>query len=699
MSLSSLLGITKSQPAQVIPASITEPKIAEEIAPYLKDILGKGQALYKQRTEEGFVPFEGQTLADVSADQLAAQEGIRNLVGGQAPAFEEARGLTRSQTQQATADTLQPFMNPYQQAVTDIAKRQATEQFQQTTLPGLRKQAVDAGSFGGSRAAMLESQALDNQARLLADIQAKGDLAAFQDARNAFEAQKTRERLAAQGLTGLATGQFGAQTRELGALEAVGREGQQREQQLLDESYKRFLEERQFPEQQLGQYQALVAGTPISQGNITYQQAKFQPSPLSQALGTASAGLGAYETAQKVGLFSKEGGGIAQGLASLPVIKKQQGKQILQQTMNEVSPMTGVSDVGTEEQAGIIANFLKSLNLGPTEKQEEKAKELQDYNVRAQKIRQEQEDAKNLKKQNLMLAKEQTLLDDTIASQVPVNVVPDNTTTVNSQSTKSPIVINDVDDVAQNNAGNRLTNVLSNVNTVKEDTTPPEEKPDPRPLDEMRTAVKGLEGLFKDRDAKLTTQEATEKALIDTDRAEAKGEARRKFLVDFGEALLTGDGAGGGFFAEAGKAGVKATKGSQKYFDTLKNLNKEERKIVTDSANRKFNNQVSEYQQKLELGRITLKEYELGIEQAKASLGNYLKEMQLFDSALSTTISLFDKARSGDVNLSAAAGAYDKIRDRLPDDVKSGYDKSFNTLIEDSPEEGLNKFPVQPRRQ
>ena len=364
--------------------------------------------------------------------------------------------------------------------------------------------------------------------------------------------------------------------------------------------------------------------------------------------------------------------------------------------MDEVSPMTGVSDVGSEEQAGIIANFLKSLNYGPTEKQEEKAKELQDYNVRAQKIRQEIEDAKNLKKQNLMLAKKQTLLDDTIASQVPVDVVPDNTTTVNTQ----PIVIDDVDDVAQNNAGNRVTNVLSNVNTVTEDTTPPPEEnvTKPRPLDEMRTAVKGLEGLFKDRDAKLTTQEATEKALIDTDRAEAKGEARRKFLVDFGEALLTGDGAGGGFFAEVGKAGAKATKGSQKYFDTLKNLNKEERKIVTDSANRQFNNQVSQYQQQLELGKITLKEYELGIEQAKASLGNYLKEIQLFDSSLSTTISLFDKARSGDVELSAAVGAYNTVRDRLPDDVKSGYDKSFNTLIEASPEEGLNKFTLQPPR-
>ena len=140
--------------------------------------------------EEGFVPFEGQTLADVTADQLAAQEGLRSLVGTQAPGLQEARELTRRQTQQATAETLQPFMNPYQQAVTDIAKREAQERFEQETLPGLRKQAIDAGAFGGSRAAMRESQAQDAQARLLADIQAKGDLAAFQDARKAFEDTK-----------------------------------------------------------------------------------------------------------------------------------------------------------------------------------------------------------------------------------------------------------------------------------------------------------------------------------------------------------------------------------------------------------------------------------------------------------------------------------------------------------------------------
>ena len=110
--LSSLLGLGQGQPTQVIPTTIAEPKIAEEIAPFLKDILGKGQALYKQRMEEGFVPFEGKTLADVTAEQQQAQEGIRGLVGTQAPAFEEARGLVRSTTAKPTAEGLQEFMSP-----------------------------------------------------------------------------------------------------------------------------------------------------------------------------------------------------------------------------------------------------------------------------------------------------------------------------------------------------------------------------------------------------------------------------------------------------------------------------------------------------------------------------------------------------------------------------------------------------------
>ena len=368
--LSSLLGLGQGQPTQVIPTAITEPKIAEEIAPFLKDILGKGQALYKQRMDEGFVPYEGQTLADVTAQQKAAQEGIAGLVGTQKPIFDEAGVLVRQGTEKATAEALQPYMNPYQQAVTDIAKRDAQERFEQTTLPGLRKQAIDAGAFGGSRAAMRESQAQDAQARLLADIQAKGDLAAFQNAQQQFAAQKAREAQTAQGLTGLGTAQYGAQLKELGQLEAVGREEQQRQQQLLDESYKRFLQERTFPEQQLGQYQQIVAGVPVGQSSITKTPQQFQPSPIAQAMGTATglaniygafSGNPNFKTIPPAGQIAASGGQVIAaetggGLSSLPVIQKRSGRQTI-----DPSERKSIFD------KGMPFHFLKKLILSDEE--------------------------------------------------------------------------------------------------------------------------------------------------------------------------------------------------------------------------------------------------------------------------------------------------------------------------------------------
>ena len=336
--LSSLLNLGQGQPTQQIPQTVQTTEIAKEVAPFIKDILGKGQALYKQRMDEGYVPYEGQTLAEMSPDQLAAEEGLRGLVGSQAANIAEARGLTRGQTDAPTLENLQPFMNPYQQAVTDIAKRQATEQFEQTTLPTLRKRAVDAGSFGGSRAAMLESQAQDNQARLLADLQSKGDLAAFQNAQKAFADQKERERLAAQGLTSLSGIEDTAARKELAGLQAVGVTQQKREQQLLDEAYKKFLDERKFPEQQLGQYQAFTAGASpfLGKTSTTMADQTYQPSPIERALTFGTTALGTAQQAKN--LFSKEGGGIKQGLASLPVVQRADAGIIMDESAQRRRP-------------------------------------------------------------------------------------------------------------------------------------------------------------------------------------------------------------------------------------------------------------------------------------------------------------------------------------------------------------------------
>ena len=365
--LSSLLGITRGEPTQTIPTGVQTQEIAKEVAPFIKDILGKGQALYKQRMEEGFVPFEGKTLADVTAEQQQAQEGIRGLVGTQAPAFEEAKGLVRGTTAKPTVEGLQEFMSPYQQAVIDVEKRRAQEAFERDTLPKVRQAQIASGAFGGTRGTLLEALALQDQARLLSDIEARGQQQAFESAQRAFEAQKQREAQAAQGLSGLAQTQFGQTTRELGQLEAVGREQQQREQQLLDESYQRFLRERAFPEQQLAQYQGIVTGaSPLIGATRTVRSPQqFQPSPLATALGTATGVANIYGAFSNPATFrpitgtsAKEGGpvipaekGTEGGLSVIiKMIKKQRGKggdprskrskaQRIERVMNEVTNM------------------------------------------------------------------------------------------------------------------------------------------------------------------------------------------------------------------------------------------------------------------------------------------------------------------------------------------------------------------------
>ncbi len=362
--LSSLLNLGQGQPTQQIPQTIQTTEIAKEVAPFIKDILGKGQALYKQRMDEGYVPYEGQTLAEMSPDQLAAEEGLRGLVGSQTADFAEARGLTRGQTDAPTLANLQPFMNPYQQAVTDIAKRQATEEFEQTTLPTLRKQAVDAGSFGGSRAAMLESQAQDNQARLLADLQSKGDLAAFQNAQKAFADQKERERLAAEGLTSLSGIEDTAARRELAGLQAVGVTQQKREQQLLDEAYKKFLDERKFPESQLAQYQGFVQGASpfLAPTKTTMADQTYQPSPIERALTFGTTALGTAQQAKN--LFSKEGGGIKQGLASLPVVQRADAGIIMDESAQRRRPpiVEDEEDISGKSRGEKFADRFKEIN-------------------------------------------------------------------------------------------------------------------------------------------------------------------------------------------------------------------------------------------------------------------------------------------------------------------------------------------------
>ena len=321
--LSSLFGTTGQQQPAVPGQAITTSEIPKQLAPYYEDILSKAQALYNKRVEEGFKPYEGPTIAQFTPEQEATFAGIAGLQGQVAPKFAEAEDLTRQAAAQITGEQLQEAMSPYQQAVTDIEKRESQKAFEQNVLPKLRAAQVAQGSFGGTRGTLLEAQALANQQQALADIQAKGSAQAFRDARAALEAERTRMGQGATQLANIAPQALRTGLAELGAQQTVGETKQRQAQTALDEAYRQFLQEKQEPYEAMQKYQAVVTGAPLTTTQFA-QPAPPPPSLGQQLLGGAATAAGLYGafTGQNplAALTGKKtGGGIAD---ALPLVKR-----------------------------------------------------------------------------------------------------------------------------------------------------------------------------------------------------------------------------------------------------------------------------------------------------------------------------------------------------------------------------------------
>lgn len=380
--------------------------IPEYAKPYVERLLGKAEAL----TSSGYQPYGGQRVADFSplqqqsmqaaanlgptqqiglGTQMAGLAGLRAGEASYAPTqFSNAYqapgtyqpgqfGIMGARTSSFTRPgTAEMYMSPFQQAVTDIEKREATRA---SDIMGQRQQAqaVQAGAFGGSRQGLVEAERQRNLAQQLGDIQTRGGQAAYQTAMQQFnaeqqarlqaqlanqqammEAQRLGEtsrqfgfgqgmtaaeaqarygteaqRLAeqsrqfgagygmqgiqqqlasAQQLGALGQTQFAQQEAAMRAQAQAGSQQQAQRQQVLDQAYQDFLSQRGQPYQQLSFMSDILRGGPLSQS--TQQIYTAPPSTMSQLAGL---GLGAYGLNR---MFGAKNGGLM-GLA----LKKLEG--------------------------------------------------------------------------------------------------------------------------------------------------------------------------------------------------------------------------------------------------------------------------------------------------------------------------------------------------------------------------------------
>lgn len=279
----------------------------------------------------GFSPMQQQAFSTVANLQAPQQYGAATGLAGASAMGSlglagQMAGAGQQYAQQATNPAAtQAYMSPYMQNVVDYQKAQAARDYQ-IQNQARKAQALGAGAFGGSRQAIVQSEADRALQSQLQGITATGAQQAFQ---NAQQQQQFGAQLGLQGqqaglqglgqalqsaqtLGQLGTSELGAQTQIAGLQQQYGAQQQALEQQKINQAIQNYATAQQYPYMQLGIINSLLRGLPMQ--STTTQSYQATPSTAQQVAGLGLAGisgLGAYKA-----MSSMKEGGEVKGYAS-----------------------------------------------------------------------------------------------------------------------------------------------------------------------------------------------------------------------------------------------------------------------------------------------------------------------------------------------------------------------------------------------
>jgi hypothetical protein len=255
------------------------------------------------------------------------------------------------------------YMNPYQQQVTDIQKREAQRQAGiASTQRGA--QAAGAGAFGGSRQAIMDAEAARNLGTQMNDIQAQGSNAAYQQAMAQFNADQARALQAAQAnqQTGYNVGNTNLQsmlnTQQLGANQSL--QAQQANQQMGYNVGNTNLQS-MLNTQQFGANQSLQAQQANQQMGYNVNNANLQAKLGVQQLGSGQS-LQAQQANQQAGnamnQLNEQSAQYGAGLGLQGATTALQGANTLGQLgQNQYAQETGITNMqnqyGTQQQGQV----------------------------------------------------------------------------------------------------------------------------------------------------------------------------------------------------------------------------------------------------------------------------------------------------------------------------------------------------------
>ena len=290
-----------------------------EVPEYLQDLYTEASRRGLEAADIPFQPYTGEMVAGFTPDQMQAMQATRGLFG-------QAMDLDPRSNLAALARQGTPTVQAASLLDTDIARYQDpfTEQVLEPALADIQRRqdmaqqraqdrAIRAGAFGGSRSALIESEATrpfaEEAAQTIAGLRSAGFGQALgmaeRDAARRQQAainQANLELRARQQQAGLLGGELGEQYRTLGLLSGIGGQQQALEQARLQAQRAEFDRELGFPAYQLGLLNTAAGGiSPAVIGQRTQKE-----TGLGDIL---AAGAGLTAAAFSGGMLGGSGGG------------------------------------------------------------------------------------------------------------------------------------------------------------------------------------------------------------------------------------------------------------------------------------------------------------------------------------------------------------------------------------------------------
>lgn len=251
-------------------------------APYITDYLGKAQAL----ANTPYQTYQGPLTAGPSDLQTQAFQGIGSLSVPNGGTYNPVgSNFTSQQAQQ--------YMNPYLEQALNPTLDEIRRQSQITQQQNNAKM-TQAGAFGGSRQALMDTETQRNLLSQLAKTTGEGYASAYDKAAQQFNTDQQRKINEAQFGADYALKGLGAEQDILKSQLGAGETQRGIASEGITADLNEFNQQRQFPYQQLEFQRNMISGLPASAVSST-------PAPLTGIAALMSA-LGG------VGMLDKSGG-------------------------------------------------------------------------------------------------------------------------------------------------------------------------------------------------------------------------------------------------------------------------------------------------------------------------------------------------------------------------------------------------------